>query len=54
MNNIIFLPLGMPILCFDMLADIYFFWMNNFRQYEELKQIIIPKEKSTVSHKSLR
>jgi hypothetical protein len=54
LNNILFIPFGLPILCLDMLADMYYFWLNNFRPADDLKQIIIPKEKSTVSHKSLR
>ena len=49
-----FFPLGLVIVSLDTVADMYYFWVNNFRPKEELKQIIIPKENSTISHKSLR
>lgn len=53
-NNFSFLPFGLIILSFDVLADMFYFWKNNFRPMEDLKQIIIIKEKSTISHKSIR
>ena len=53
-NNLIFFPTGLIILGFDTLADMYYFWVNNFRLSEDLKQIIIVKEKSNISHMSIR
>jgi len=52
MNNLVFIPLGVPILFFDFLADIMYFWKNNFRT--DLQEIIIPKDKSYISHKSIK
>jgi hypothetical protein len=52
MNNIIFIPFGLPILCFDFLVDLMYFWRNNFRT--DLQEIIIPKDKSYVSHASIK
>ena len=52
MNYFIFIPLGAPILFFDTLVDLLYFWINNFRT--NLKKIIIEKDKSTVSHRSLK
>lgn len=54
LNNVLFLPFGAAILAFDFLADIWYFWMNSFRHSTTLKQIIIPKEKSAISHHSIR
>lgn len=54
LNNFCFIPLGIPILCLDTIADIYYFWVNNFRSDEKLKRINIPKEKTSISHKSIR
>ena len=54
MNNLLFIPFGPVILAFDILADMFYFWKNNFRPSEGLKVIIIAKEKSTISHPSIR
>jgi len=54
MNNLLFMPFGIPILFADSLADMLYFWKNNFRTSDSLKQIIIAKEKSTISHGSIR
>ena len=51
-NNLMFIPFGIPILIMDFLADMKYFWMNNFRT--ELDVIIIPKEKSLITHKSIK
>ena len=51
-NNLMFIPFGIPILVFDFLADMRYFWMNNFRT--DLDVIIIPKEKSLITHKSIK
>lgn len=51
-NNLMFIPFGIPILIFDFLADMRYFWMNNFRT--DLDVIIIPKEKSLITHKSIK
>lgn len=53
-NNIMFIIFGEPILFFDFLADTYWFWVNSFRSFEQLRQIIIIKEKSTITHMSIR
>jgi hypothetical protein len=50
--NLMFFIIGPVILFFDVIADLYYFWMNNFRQ--NLLQNIIAKEISNVTHKSLR
>lgn len=36
-NSFIFFPFGIPILCFDILADMFYFWTNNFRPQSSLK-----------------
>ena len=51
-NNLLFIPFGIPILVCDFLMDIKYFWLNNFRL--ELQEIIIPKEKSLITHKSIK
>ena len=48
----LFIPLGIPILILDSIADIFYFWKNNFRT--NLKKIIIDREHSNLSHKTLR
>jgi hypothetical protein len=53
-NNFLFFPFGIAILSMDVLFDFYYFWKNNFRPVEDLKQIIIVKEKSEISHTSIR
>ena len=52
MNNYIFIPFGPIILLFDVLADLYYFWINNFRT--DLKQIIIPKDDSKITQNSIK
>jgi hypothetical protein len=52
MNNLAFIPLGIPIPLMDFLADLMYFWKNNFRT--DLQEIIIPKDKSYISHKSIK
>lgn len=52
MNNFAFIFFGPIILELDFLADLVYFWKNNFRI--ELKEIIIPKDKSLISHNSIR
>jgi len=47
-----FFAFGFLFLFLDLLCDIYYFWVNNFRT--ELKKIIIEVKDSTLSHKSLR
>jgi hypothetical protein len=50
--NMLFFLIGPVILLLDVVADLYYFWKNNFRQ--NLLQNIIAKEISLVTHKSLR
>jgi len=52
MMLLVFLAVGLPILVLNLLADFYYFWMNNFRS--NLKKIIIDKEKSTLTNQSIR
>lgn len=52
MNVFIFIPFGIPILCLDCIADLYYFWVNNFKQ--NLRKIIIEREKTTVTHFSIK
>ena len=52
MNVFIFIPFGPAILFFDFIADLYYFWLNNFRV--NLKKIIIEREKTTVTHYSIK
>ena len=47
-----FIPLGLPILMLDTVADLIYFWRNSFRT--DLEKVIIKKEKSTITHRSLR
>lgn len=54
LNNFVFIPFGIPILVFDTLADFFYFWKNNFRPESSLKVTIIPKEKTTISHNSIK
>lgn len=44
--------LGIPLLIMCMFSDFYYFWANNFRS--NLKKIIIERNKSTLSNKTLR
>lgn len=50
--NLLFIPFGPLILFFDVLADLNYFWKNNFRT--DLKQNIILKADSELTHESLR
>lgn len=52
MNNLLFIPFGLIILLCDFMVDQMYFWKNNFRI--KLQEIIIPKEKSFISHKSIK
>ena len=52
MNVFIFIPFGIPILCLDCIADLYYFWANSFKQ--NLKKIIIEREESTITHYSIK
>jgi len=54
LNNLIFIPFGLIILTCNYCVDLYYFWRNSFRLKSELKKIIIQKEESKVSHKSIR
>ena len=49
---LLFLACGLPSLVLVLLADCYYFWVNNFRT--ELKKIIIKKVVSKLSVKSIR
>jgi len=52
MNLGIFIPFGIVILMFDTLVDLTYFWKNNFR--DDLKKTIIVKEKSMITHMTIR
>lgn len=52
MMNYCFYIFGFLFLLFDIFADVYYFWLNNFKT--GLKKIIIEVEDSTISHISLR
>ena len=52
LNVYLFIPFGVPILLFDFVADLFYFWKNNFRVH--LKKIIIERERSKLNHKTLR
>lgn len=47
-----FVVLGVPSLSLNLISDFFYFWANNFRS--NLKKIIIEKNKSTLSHDSVR
>lgn len=47
-----YLALGLPALCLNMLVDLYYFLVNNFRS--NLKKIIIERKKSTLTNESIR
>lgn len=53
-NNLVFIPCGMGILLLDFIADLFYFWKHNFQPQSQLKKIIIEREATTVSHKSIR
>ena len=38
----------------DFIADMYYFWKNNFRGADVLQTSIIPQKATTVTHRSLR
>ena len=44
LNCLIFIPFGLPILVVNLLADFYYFWLNNFES--DLKKIIMIREQS--------
>lgn len=50
--NLLFIPFGLPILCMDVIADMFYFWKNNFRS--DLVKNIIERERTLISHKSIR
>ena len=50
--NLIFIPLGVPMLFLDVMSDLIYFWRNNFR--DNLKQNIIVKKKSLLMHGTLK
>lgn len=52
MNVFIFIPFGIPILFLDLLTDCFYFWVNNFKQ--DLRKVIIERQRSKVSHTSLK
>ena len=52
LNVYLFIPFGIPILLLDFIADIIYFWKNNFRV--NLRKIIIEKERSKLNHRTLR
>jgi len=51
-NLVIFVVFGVAILDLDLMADIYYFWKNCFR--DKLSVIIIEREKTTVVHQTIR
>ena len=53
-NNLMFIPLGIPILCANLMADLVYFWVEKFKDKEDLKVIIVPLDYTTVKHSSLR
>ena len=52
LNSVMFLFFGPLILILDLLADMFYFWVYNFRL--DLHKIIIEKEQSSVTHRSLK
>ena len=51
-NNLIFIPLGIPILVCDLIADLAYFWIYNFNM--NLNKIIIIKKQTNLAHQSFR
>jgi hypothetical protein len=49
---LLYMILGLPGLIINMLADLYYFGVNNFRS--NLKKIIIERKKSTLTNLSIR
>jgi len=49
---LVYLAIGLPALILNMLADLYYFGVNNFRS--NLKKIIIERKKSTLTNLSIR
>ena len=52
LNAGLFLAFGPLILFLDLMADMFYFWVYNFRI--DLHKIIIEKEQSSVTHRSLK
>jgi len=36
------------------LVDCYYFWKNNFKQDNQLRKIVIPREPTTISNDSIK
>jgi hypothetical protein len=41
-NNLLFIPFGIPILLFDLISDLVYFWIDKFKSKEDLNVIIVP------------
>jgi hypothetical protein len=52
LNAGLFLAFGPLVLFMDLMADMFYFWVYNFRI--DLHKIIIEKEQSSVTHRSLK
>ena len=49
LSLILFIFLGIGFMYLTFFTDCYYFWKNNFRPEEQLKKIVIEREKSTIT-----
>jgi len=49
---LVYIVIGIPLLCCGLCSDFYYFWANNFRS--NLKQIIIVRKQSYVTNDSIK
>lgn len=51
-DKLLFIPFGLLIMFINLYCDAFYFWVNIFRR--DLKQIIIEKDATKISHNSLK
>ena len=53
-SMILFLITGVPTVLLTFLVDCIYFWKNNFKEEKDLKTIVILREPSTITNKSIK
>ena len=51
---VMFLITGPPTVLLTFVTDCYYFWKNNFKPESDLKKIVIPREKNTITNESIK